>query len=215
MKGLLLLLVLLLCSAVTSQSQGPINRSSADLPALLVFDDRTPVESKRAWPRRRNEIRNLMLEHFTGFPPSDTPVILNSKITGSRIHADGSTRRRISLTLNTPNKFTFEIHVWIPSGNKQPRPLLLTQPRDYQLPWAEMALKRGYLVCLYPGVDSHHREKDYPGYDSILRLPGPRSSARHGSPVAALIIFSIRNTITKLRRSKLESSDSPVTESNH
>lgn len=169
MKGLLLLLVLLLCSAVTSQSQGPINRSSADLPALLVFDDRTPVESKRAWPRRRNEIRNLMLEHFTGFPPSDTPVILNSKITGSRIHADGSTRRRISLTLNTPNKFTFEIHVWIPSGNKQPRPLLLTQPRDYQLPWAEMALKRGYLVCLYPGVDSHHREKDYPGYDSIWK----------------------------------------------
>ncbi len=28
-------------------------------------------------------------------------------------------------------------------------------------------LSRGYLVCLYPGVDSHHREDDYPGYDSV------------------------------------------------
>ncbi|MBM3242171.1 alpha/beta fold hydrolase [Candidatus Poribacteria bacterium] len=48
-----------------------------------------------------------------------------------------------------------------------PLPILLTQPRYYQTPWAELALSRGYLVCLYPGVDSHHHEDDYPGYDSV------------------------------------------------
>ena len=56
--------------------------------------------------------------------------------------------------------------VWLPEGDG-PFPLLLTAPRDYQIPWAELALERGYAVCLYPGVDSHHREPAYPAYDSI------------------------------------------------
>ena len=40
-------------------------------------------------------------------------------------------------------------------------------PKDYQLLWAEDALSRGYAVCLYPGIDSHHRHDDYPGYESL------------------------------------------------
>ena len=32
-----------------------------------------------------------------------------------------------------------------------------------------MALRRGYVVGLYPGVDSHHRETDYPGYESVWK----------------------------------------------
>ena len=53
-----------------------------------------------------------------------------------------------------------------PSG-AGPFPLLLTAPRFYQRYWAVDALERGYAVCLFPGVDSHHREADYAGYDSV------------------------------------------------
>ena len=56
--------------------------------------------------------------------------------------------------------------VWTPRG-EGPFPLLLTAPRDYQRFWAEDALARGYAVCLFPGVDSHHRETDYPGYEKV------------------------------------------------
>lgn len=110
-----------------------------------------------------------MLQYFTGSLPSSVPAVISTEVIHERVHSDGSTRRRIRLQLDTPNHFTFEIHVWVPVGQKQTRPLLLTQPRDYQIPWAEMALKRGYVVCLYPGVDSHHKEKNYPGYDSVWK----------------------------------------------
>jgi len=40
-------------------------------------------------------------------------------------------------------------------------------PRDYQLAWSEDAMARGYAVCLFPGVDSHHREPEFPGYESV------------------------------------------------
>jgi len=166
MKHLLTFLALLPGFLASAQPQRPPARSAAALPSLLHFEDHTPVESTDDWSRRRNEIRSLMLQYFTGFPPSSTPAIIDARVTHDQLHPDGSTRRRIRLKLDTPNQFTFEINVWIPSGKQQPRPLLLTQPRDYQIPWAEMALQRGYVVCLYPGVDSHHKEKDYPGYDS-------------------------------------------------
>ena len=70
--------------------------------------------------------------------------------------------------LALPNRRSFEIEVWIPKGSG-PFPVLLTQPRYYQIPWAQMALRRGYVVGLYPGVDSHHRETDYPGYESVWK----------------------------------------------
>ncbi|MGQ9592690.1 MAG: glucuronyl esterase domain-containing protein [Planctomycetota bacterium] len=59
---------------------------------------------------------------------------------------------------------SFEKGVWIPGG-AGPFPVLLVAPRHYQIPWAEDALARGYLVCLYPGIDHMHSEPDYPGWE--------------------------------------------------
>lgn len=46
---------------------------------------------------------------------------------------------------------------------------MLTAPRFYQIGWAETALRRGYIVCLYPGVDSHHNEPAYPDYEKVWK----------------------------------------------
>jgi dienelactone hydrolase len=43
----------------------------------------------------------------------------------------------------------------------------LTAPKDYQLLWAADALARGYAVCLFPGIDSHHRTPGYVGFESV------------------------------------------------
>ncbi|MFT5130594.1 MAG: dienelactone hydrolase, partial [Rhodothermales bacterium] len=79
---------------------------------------------------------------------------------------DGSRRLRVRVTWETPSRASFEMTVWVPKG-KGPFPLLLTAPKDYQLLWAKDALARGYAVCLFPGVDSHHRERDYQGYEKV------------------------------------------------
>jgi len=141
-------------------------RSMADLPPLLEFIDGRRVETVDQWPARKEEIRRLLMQYFTGSPPEVTPSVVDGRVLEERRGEDGSTRRRIRVTLDTPNRRSFEMWLWLPRGDG-PFPLLLTAPRYYQIPWAELALGRGYAVCLYPGVDSHHREADYPGYESV------------------------------------------------
>ena len=138
----------------------------AELPPLLEFLDGRKVTSNADWKKRREEIRSLLIKYFIGTFPAVKPEIVETSETGRELHDDGSTRLRIRLTLATPNRAAFQMALWVPKG-KGPFPLLLTAPRFYQRYWAEDALARGYAVCLFPGVDSHHRETDYPGYDSV------------------------------------------------
>ena len=140
--------------------------SRAELPPLLEFLDGRKVEALDDWEERREEIRSLLIKYFIGSFPAETPKIVGAKVISEKVHDDGSIRRRIRVTLDTPNRVDFEMALWLPDG-KDRFPLLLTAPRFYQRYWAEDALKRGYAVCLFPGVDSHHREADYPGYDSV------------------------------------------------
>ena len=153
------------CLGVTRGHQ-PTKYVNADLPPLLEFLDGSPVRNMEDWRRREEEIRRLMSETFIGTYPKETPAIIRAEILQQHKKPDGSIHRNVRLTFDTPNEVSFDMWVWIPKG-EGPFPILLTAPRYYQIGWAEMALKRGYLVCLYPGVDSHHREKNYPGYDSI------------------------------------------------
>ncbi len=140
--------------------------ANAQLPPLLQFNDGTPVNNKSQWPKRQEEIRALMIDTFTGTFPEAVPAILSSEILETQTPDDGSTRHRIRLTFDTKNHAAFEMWLWLPSGNG-PFPLLMTAPRYYQVDWAEDALARGYMVCLYPGVDKDHGEKNFPGYESV------------------------------------------------
>ena len=137
-----------------------------ELPSLMEFLDGREVVTPQDWEQRRDEIRDLLIEHFVGAFPEQTPGIVSAQVTSDTTAPDGSQRRRIQITLDTPNQKSFEMAVWTPPG-PGPFPLLLTAPRYYQLFWAEDALARGYAVCLYPGVDSNHSEANYPGYESV------------------------------------------------
>ena len=152
--------------------------SRAELPPLLEFLDGRKVQSLDDWEERRGEIRSLLIKYFIGSFPAETPKIAGAKVTSEKVHDDASTRWRIRVTLATPNRVAFEMALWLPKGDG-PFPLLLTAPRFYQRYWGEDALERGYAVCLFPGVDSHHREADYPGYDSVwqtIRKEYPRAT---------------------------------------
>lgn len=136
------------------------------LPSLLHLADGRKVESHAHWMERREEIRSQMEKYFIGSFPENVPQIVEATILANEVRQDGVKRVRIGLTLETPNQVSFEMTLLVPSGGG-PNPLLLTAPKDYQLLWAEDAVKRGYVVCLFPGIDSHHREKNFPGYDNV------------------------------------------------
>lgn len=144
---------------------------SADLPGLLQFKNGDTVESNEDWTQRKSEIRDLMESTFTGSIPKTPPKLIGFERSELSSPDDDFSKDRFLLKFQTDEKrdFEFEIEVRIPNDLKAPAPLLLTQPRYYQIPWAEEALRRGYVVCLYPGVDAYHREEDFPGYDSVWK----------------------------------------------
>ena len=142
---------------------------NADIPDALTFLNGKKVKTLKDFDKRKEEIKKLWCKYFIGDFPSVAPKVISSEVVSSVIHEDGTTRKRIKITFDTPNKKSFEISLWLPNKNGK-LPLMLTQPREYQIPWAEAALKRGYIVCLYPGLDTYHNEKDYPDYQNIWKV---------------------------------------------
>ena len=185
-----------------ANAEQPVACARADLPPLLEFLDSTPVRTVADLTRRQAEIRKLFCQYFIGSFPEEVPAIVAAEILEEHHKDDGSTRRRVKLTFNTPHRASFEVWVWIPDG-PGPFPLLLTQPRFYQIYWAEDALQRGYIACLYPGLDVHHHENDYPGYEEVWRMfqsEYPQATwqsslaIQAGWPAVRSTICSIRNS---------------------
>jgi hypothetical protein len=147
------------------------NFQKADLPDALTFLDGSTVKTKADWEKRKKEIKNLWCDYFIGHYPKETPKLLSAKVIKTRKQKDGTTRKRVVLTFDTPHKKSFEIEVWEPKEqNKSALPVFLTQPKIYQIQWAEEAVKRGYIACLYPGLDTHHNETAYPGYQNVWKI---------------------------------------------
>jgi pimeloyl-ACP methyl ester carboxylesterase len=149
----------------------PASYSNADLPDAMTFLDGRVVKTTEDWKARKAEIKKLWCDYFIGHYPKEVPALLSAEVVKTKTPTDGSTRKRVVLTFDTPNKKSFEIEVWEPkSDDGRARPLLLTQPRHYQREkWGEAARRRGYVVCIYPGLDAHHGERDYPGYQNVWK----------------------------------------------
>ncbi len=158
--------MILWAGSVSFAGQSNASAPCADLPPLLKFQDGRKVTKAEEWDQRRREIRDLMMAVFIGTVPDETPTVLEVEVVREEKTEDGWIRRDVKVTLDTPGKLSFPMQVWIPVG-EGPFPLLLTAPRFYQMGWAEEAIRRGYMVCLYPGVDSHHEEEAYPEYQTV------------------------------------------------
>jgi len=163
-----LFFVILLLSVSETYSQ---NYQKADLPDAMTFLAGKKVTSMNEFQKRKEEILNLWCDYYIGHFPKEAPALLSAKVIKTVKHEDGSTRKRIVLTFDTPNKKSFEIAVWEPKmTGENALPLFLTQPRNYQIQWAEEAVKRGYVACLYPGLDAHHSEEDFSNYQNIWKI---------------------------------------------
>ena len=105
------------------------NFQKADLPDALTFLDGSTVKTKTDWEKRKKEIKNLWCDYFIGHYPKETPKLLSAKVINTRKQKDGTTRKRVVLTFDTPHKKSFEIEVWEPKElNKSALPVFLTMP---------------------------------------------------------------------------------------
>lgn len=129
------------------------------LPDPLVIDEgrkNIPVRTKEQWREKRQWLSEQLQHYITGtFPP--TPANLKAEILNEK--QDGKVRlTTVLLTFGPEHRAKLTLEVMIPVGDG-PFPVLLTQWNHRE--WAQVAVRRGYIGCVYAGADTKDDSEEY------------------------------------------------------
>ncbi len=138
--------------------------SHALLPDLLVDDKGAPISTPEAWEARRATLKQLLQQWIVGCC-APAPTSLQAEVISEQPEA-GGVRREVVLHFGPENRASLRLTLFIPPG-PGPFPVFLTQGSHYA--WALIALRRGYMACVYAGGDTFDDTDTfvaaYPGYD--------------------------------------------------
>lgn len=137
------------------------------LPDPLVWDEggeNIAVVNEAQWNQKREWIGSQYQHWISGAvppPPKTFEIkILNESKEGN------VTLRMVELSFGTDGKAKMRVELMIPSSDK-PLPVFMTQ--WYHRGWAQVAVRRGYIGCIYAGADEDDDTQNYnevfPGYD--------------------------------------------------
>lgn len=129
------------------------------IPDPLVLDEggkNIPVKTKTQWKEKREWMKSHLKYYITGtFPPK--PDNLEATILSEKM--DGKTILQmveLSFGPNQQAKLLFEL--MIPPG-EGPFPVFITQWNHRE--WAQIAVRRGYIGCVYAGADAKDDTEKY------------------------------------------------------
>jgi len=133
--------------------------SVPDLPDPLILDEggkNIPVKTMEQWNEKRVWMKKQLENLVTGtYPPS--PDNLKAEIISEK--KDGQTKvQTIELSFGPDRQAKLTIELMIPPG-KGPFPVFLTQWNHRE--WALIAVKRGYIGCVYAGADAKDDTEKY------------------------------------------------------
>ncbi|MEO6135494.1 MAG: acyl-CoA thioester hydrolase/BAAT C-terminal domain-containing protein, partial [Ginsengibacter sp.] len=129
------------------------------LPDPLIIDEggkNIPVKTKQQWQEKREWMKKELQYYITGtYPPA--PNNLKVKILSEK--KEGTvTLRMVELRFGPKLEATLKLEVMIPEG-KGPFPVFLSQ--WYHRGWAQVAVRRGYIGCVYTGADDDDDTEKY------------------------------------------------------
>ncbi|CAL1519349.1 alpha/beta fold hydrolase [Chitinophaga sp. MM2321] len=137
------------------------------LPDPLVLDEgrkNIPVKSSAQWQEKRAEIREQYQQWVSGTVPP-APENIQVKVLSEKTENQVKIRT-VELYFGPGNKAKMTVELMIPVSNK-PLPVFMTQWNHRG--WAQIAVRRGYIGCIYAGGDVKDDTKNYaevyPGYD--------------------------------------------------
>ncbi len=129
------------------------------LPNPLMLDEggsNIPVTSLKQWGEKRRWMKEKLQYYITGtFPPD--PGNLQASVLNEQ--KDGQvTIRQVELKFGPGKKAKITLELMIPPG-EGPFPTFMTQwnHRD----WAQIAVRRGYIGCIYAGCDYKDDTENY------------------------------------------------------
>ncbi|MGV8091406.1 MAG: alpha/beta fold hydrolase [Mangrovibacterium sp.] len=129
------------------------------LPDPLILDEggkNIPVTNREQWTEKREWMKEQLQRYITGtFPPA--PDNLKTKILWEK--TDGRVRlRMVELSFGPEHRAKLTVELMIPPG-KGPFPVFLTQWNHRE--WAQVAVRRGYMGCVYAGADTKDDTENY------------------------------------------------------
>ena len=129
------------------------------LPDPLILDEggkNIPVTSANQWEEKRRWMKEQLEYYITGtYPKSPGPFkvkILSEKIEGT------TTLRTVELSFGPQEQAKLTIELMIPQG-KGPFPVFMAQWNHRG--WAQIAVRRGYMACVYAASDAKDDTEKY------------------------------------------------------
>jgi cephalosporin-C deacetylase-like acetyl esterase len=137
------------------------------LPDPLVWDEggkNIPVQTSAQWQQKRQWIREQYQYWVSGSVPPP-PKTFQVKVLSDTV-VNTVELRMVELSFGPGNKAKMTLELMIPPSSK-PLPVFMTQWSHRG--WAQIAVRRGYMGCVYAGADAKDDTKNYnevfPGYD--------------------------------------------------
>lgn len=138
------------------------------LPDPLLIDEGTaniPVTTSRQWEEKRSHMKEQLRYYILGSCPPP-PDHLRSRIVSERREGP-VTLRTVELSFGPSNRAKLTVELMIPPG-EGPFPVFLTQWNHRE--WAQIAVRRGYVGCVYAAADAKDDTEEYariwwPEYD--------------------------------------------------
>ncbi|HEY3340782.1 MAG TPA: hypothetical protein VGK81_02140, partial [Anaerolineae bacterium] len=133
-------------------------------PDLLLDAKGAQIGAPEAWEAHRTWLKQLLQQWITGHCPP-APTSLQAQVVSEQPGA-GGIHREVVLHFGPGNRASLRLHLFIPPG-PGPFPIFLTQGSHDA--WALIALRRGYMACVYAGADNFDDTDTfaaaYPAYD--------------------------------------------------
>ncbi|HEX72688.1 MAG TPA: hypothetical protein ENN65_05190, partial [Candidatus Hydrogenedentes bacterium] len=115
----------------------------------LINGEVKRIDSIAAWEAERERLIAELKRWIIGAVPP-APDNLIAKVLDER-EEDGARVREVELRFGPEHKAKLWLQLYMPKGDG-PYPVFMTQ--DNHRGWAQIALRRGYIACVYAGADS-------------------------------------------------------------
>lgn len=134
-------------------------------PLEMISNGKTiPIRNNKQWLEKREEIKKQFQHWISGTIPPP-PKYIDANILTNRIE-NGTRIQLIELHFGPEQKARMTLELMIPAGNG-PFSVYMTQWTHRN--WAELAVRRGYIACVYAAADgkddTQAYQEIYPEYD--------------------------------------------------
>ena len=141
--------------------------ADAELPDPMVIEENekeVPITTLEQWRKKRDFIKYHLQHWIYGIMPP-APGNVRAKVLKT-VKEEKVVIQDIELEFGPEHKAKLTIHLMIPDG-EGPFPVFMTQWNHKR--WASIAVRRGYIGCIYAGADekddTYDYRKIYPEYD--------------------------------------------------